>query len=431
MDIINKKIKAILTILILTVTVCVLTTSIAQAESDVEKDYKEGLYQREKGNIYDSIEAFNSILSAQPNLHRVRLELAVAYYRAMNFADARRHAKQVLDNPKTPQNVRLSINAFLAQLKKDEEAFFAKKTTLEYTVGFGILHDTNVNAGPSTSTVPVGIYTLYLTPESIQQSDSAVYASAGATHRYQSPKTFKAGDKVARFGWISKGNLYSKTYFHEQDYDLDIVSLSTGPTISVMQSWRANLNMGIDLIRIGDKRKGKYYSLTPSISRQYKNVELTWDAAVIWREFGQKLDNDRDSRYMSTGLYLGRLFKDGKFAVQVGGRAFNENADIGRFSNDGTEVLAGANWVAWANGSVYGRFRQKDSEYDGIEPLYAKRRDETEKRYDVGINHKLKGKTFKDWKVTASYTYTDNDANMGIYDYDREVIGLGMSRTFK
>jgi hypothetical protein len=427
----TKKIKTLLTIFVLTITVCLLTTSFAQAETDVEKEYKEGLYQREKGSLYDSIEAFNSILSAQPNLHRVRLELAVAYYRAMNFADAKRHAKQVLDNPKTPQNVKLSINAFLAQLKKDEEAFFAKKSKLEYSAGFGILHDTNVNAGPSTSTVPVGIYTLYLTPTSVQQSDSAVYASAGVSHMYQSPKTFKAGNKFGRYGWISKINLYNKTYFHEQDYDLDIISLSTGPTFSVMQSWRANLNIGIDLIRIGDRRKGKYYSLTPSFSKQYKNSEITWDAAVIWREFRQKVDADRDSTYMSTGIYYGRLFKDGKFAVQVGGRLFNENADIGRFSNDGTEILAGANWVAWSNGSVYGRFRQKDSRYDGIEPLFAKKRNETEQRYDAGINHTLKKGFLKEWKITASYTYTDNQSNVAIYDYDREVIGLGMSRAFK
>jgi len=349
----------------------------------------------------------------------------------MNFAEAKRHAKQVLNNPKTPQNVKLSINAFLAQLKKDEEAFYAKKTTLEYTASFGILHDTNVNAGPSTSTVPIGIFTLFLTPKSVQQSDSAVYASTGISHRYQSPKTFKAGDKIGRFSWVTKANLYRKEYFHENDYNLDIISLSTGPAVSVLQSWRANINIGIDQILIGDKRKGQYYSLTPSISKQFKKSEITWDAAFIRREFGQKLDADRDSYYKSTGLYYGRLFKDGKFAVQVGGRLFNENADIGRFSNDGTEVLAGANWVAWNNGSVYGRFRQKDSKFDGVEPLFAKKRDETEQRYDVGINHTLKKGTFKDWKITASYTYTENESNVGIYDYDREVIGLGMSRTFR
>jgi len=162
------KIKTTLTILVLAITILGVTTVFAQAETDVEKEYKEGLYQREKGNIYKSIEAFNSILSAQPNLHRVRLELAVAYYRAMNF-EARNNAQQVLDNPKTPQSVKLSINAFMAQLKKDEEKFYTKKTTLEYTAAFGLLHDTNVNAGPTTSTVPVGIYTLYLTPQSVQQ----------------------------------------------------------------------------------------------------------------------------------------------------------------------------------------------------------------------------------------------------------------------
>jgi len=59
------KIKTTLTILVLAITILGVTTVFAQAETDVEKEYKEGLYQREKGNIYKSIEAFNSILSAQ------------------------------------------------------------------------------------------------------------------------------------------------------------------------------------------------------------------------------------------------------------------------------------------------------------------------------------------------------------------------------
>jgi len=349
----------------------------------------------------------------------------------MNFAEARNNAQQVLDNPKTPQSVKLSINAFMAQLKKDEEKFYTKKTTLEYTAAFGLLHDTNVNAGPTTSTVPVGIYTLYLTPQSVQQSDSAVYASVGISHRYQSPQTFKAGDKIGRFGWTTRASLYRKDYFREKDYNLDIISLSTGPSVSVLQSWRANMNFGIDQVYMGGISKGQYYSATPSITKQYKDSEVTWDAAFIKREFGQKSDTGRDSLYASTGLYYGRLFQDGKFAVQLGGRIFNENADTSRFSNDGTEVLVGANWIAWNNGSIYGRFRQKDSNFDDVEPLFNKRRDETEQRYDVGINHTLKKGAFKNWKITASYTFTNNDSNLAIYDYDREVVSLGMSRIFR
>jgi len=51
------KIKTTLTLLVLAVTILGLTSTFALAEADVEKEYKEGLYQREQGNIYSSIEA--------------------------------------------------------------------------------------------------------------------------------------------------------------------------------------------------------------------------------------------------------------------------------------------------------------------------------------------------------------------------------------
>jgi hypothetical protein len=133
---------------------------------------------------------------------------------------------------------------------------------------------------------------------------------------------------------------------------------------------------------------------------------------------------------MSTGVYFGRLFKEGKFAVQAGVRVFKEDADTARFSNDGTEMLVGANYVAWANGSIYAKLSQKDIQYDDVEPVFAISRDEQERRYEVGFNHTFKEKALKEWKLTGSYSHTDNDSNVSIYEYDRNLIALSMSRSF-
>jgi hypothetical protein len=432
LDTYNRRLKAILAALTFSIVLCGFSVfSFAQVEEpDVEKLYKEGMYQREEGNLFPAIEAFHTILSTQPALHRVRLELAVAYYRALNFAEAKRQAEIVLQDPKTPENVRLSILAFLAQVKKDEEAFFAKRHTFEPSVSLGFLYDSNVNAGPSEDIIHVGDITLTLTQEALEQDDWAAFASLGLAHRYQSTESMQVGEKLGRFMWLSQANIYRRQYFKEDDYNLDVLSLSTGPSLLVLQAWRVNLNVRADYIRLGDEDMAWYLSLNPNISWQFKNSEITWDATLLSRDFTRDVDAGRDSSYMSTGVYFGRLFKEGKFAVQAGVRVFKEDADTARFSNDGTELLVGANYVAWANGSIYAKVSQKDIQYDDVEPVFAISRDEQERRYEVGFNHTFKEKALKEWKLTGSFGHIDNDSNVSIYEYDRNVMALQLSRSF-
>jgi len=399
----------------------------ADADQDQEKLFKEGLFQREQGNLFTSLEAFQTVLSNQPQLNRVRLELAVAYYRTMNFEESKRQAQLVLDDPKTPENVRLSVLTFLAQVKKDEEAFTAKRHAWEPSVSIGLMHDTNINIGPASDILPGG---LILDPNSRPVKDDAVVLSAGITHRYQSPTPVKIGEKAARFVWQSQANYYRKGYLSRDEFNLDVVTLATGPGWFVPNYWRAAVTGQVDYIRYGDAELANFYSLTPSVTWEIQNGEITWDALFQKRDFSREVDVGRDSDYAATGVTLGKVFMGGKLALQGGVHVFQEDANLTRFSNDGTEIFLGANMLAWANGSVYVRASQKDVKYDGEEPIFALKRDETEHRYEIGFNHDIKTGFLERWKLGGSFTHTENSSNVSIYDYKRDVTALNLSRTF-
>lgn len=69
------------------IAACMASLSVYAADmsdEDTDKLFKEGMYQRELGNLFTSIEAFQTVLSNQPALNRARLELAVSYYRTLN-----------------------------------------------------------------------------------------------------------------------------------------------------------------------------------------------------------------------------------------------------------------------------------------------------------------------------------------------------------
>lgn len=400
-------------------------------QTEQEKLFKEGMYQREQGNLYTAIEAFQTVLSNQPSMNRARLELAVTYYRALNYAEAKSQAQVVLKDPKTPENVRLGVLAFLAQLQKDEDAFLSKRNVWEPSVSVGLLYDTNVNAGPASGVIDSPIGPLTLIDASRATSDWATVLQAGLAHRYQSAEPFKIGEKAGRFVWQSQLNFYTRNYFSKDDFNLGVLSVATGPAWFVANNWRANLNAQADYIQLGGSELAWYYSLTPSVTWEFKGGEVTLDAMMMKRDFTRDVDLGRDSDVRSIGVSVGKLLgSENKVAIQAGLKAFQEDADLSRFSNDGTEMFAGMNWAAWNNGTVFGRLSQKDAKYDGEEPVFGIKRDETERRLEIGFSHDFKEATLKNWRLSGSVSHTENDSNVSIYHYERELVGLNLSRTF-
>lgn len=400
---------------------------LAQEAVDVDKLFKEGVFQREQGNVFTSIEALETVLSNQPTLHRARLELAVAYFRAMNYDQAQQQAQRVLDDPKTPENVRLAVLAFMAQIKRDQATVMAQRHTWEPSVSLGLLHDSNVNAGPDSALLP---FNLVLNPGALPREDTAAVAEIGIAHTYSSPDVMRFGETATRFIWQSRANLYYKSYFTEHDFNFTALTLATGPGWIAPGKWRANVNLQLDDLYLGSDHLALFTSLTPSFTWQFKNAELTWDATWLNKDFVRAGDAGRSSDYVATGFSYGHLFNQGKVAVQGGAHFFDEKADANRFSNDGWEIFLGANFVAWENGTVYGRASHKEARYDGVEPVYNIARDEQEERYEIGFNHNFKDGALNNWKLSGSLQETRNRSNVSIYTYNRQIVSFNLRRSF-
>lgn len=398
-------------------------------KEDVDKLFKEGLYQREQGQLFAAIEAFQTVLSLQPELDRVRLELAAAYYKALDYEAAKEHAEAVLRKPDIPDNVRLSVLAFLAQLKSDQEAS-SKRKVWEQTLSVGLMHDSNVNAGPSSNVVQGGGQVFNLAPTDVARADTAATLSAGISHSYQSPTPMRIGESAARLLWQSRANFYAKENFSEHASNLEVVTLSTGPAWFALEKWRANINLSLDHYQYGSAPLARYASILPSVTWQMDKGELTWDMLVQKRTFARSGDIGKDSNYTATGAYFGHVYHDGKVAAQAGIRLFREAADQNFYSNDGTEFFVGASAVTWENGSVYGRYIQRDTKWDANEPALNVSRNETLKTYELGFHHDFKEETLKDWRITGSYTAYRNDSNIPYSNYARNMTSLSLSRNF-
>ncbi len=397
----------------------------------VEDLFRIGMEKRETGKSYDSIEIFHSLLSSQPSLHRARLELAVAYYRTLQFDAAIKHANEVLADPDIPKNVRLAILAFLAQAKTDKKNFTGKHYW-SFPLSAGIMHDSNVTAGPSSSVIPGSNFTL--TPSSLKNSDWAKVLSAGLNHTYTTGNVLRFGDQPSNLIWQNGINYYHRGYREVDGFDLNVLTIRTGPgIITPKRDWRANVTAQWDDIYFGGIELADYYSLLPSITWHKPNgsdIEITFDGVLSRHDYHREIDTGRDSNNLSGRLSCGYAMQDNIIALQGGALLFTEDADINYRRNDGWGIFAGVVWNPTKQTSLYGRANYKFYTYEGIEPGAASPRDEDESRYVIGASQTLWKDNKTKLALKAEATFTDNDSNIFWYDYDRTQGVVSFDLTF-
>lgn len=399
----------------------------AKSEEEIDQLFDEGMRLREAGDYEASIDAFKGALSSEPTLGRVRAELAVSYLRALNFAAAKEEAERLLADPNTPETVKFNIEYFLSEVEK-------KSKTHVFTpfVSFGLGHDDNINAGPSTTTINLGGGQIGQLASSAQPtSRNFNMINVGVGHRYLSPNTISAFGRSAAYIWQSNISYYRNDYFDSGDFDLDVLSLSTGPLAVVADRWRMGADFTYDYIRLGHTKLADIYGVSPSITWNVtKNTDISLISKFQKRDFDETVAAGRDSDFQSVDLNIGRSFYNAKLTFQVGAGLFNENADVDRFGNDGYQLSTGVNWKAADNDNLYFNSVYRKSEFDGDEVLFNEARDERENRYALGFNHRFTEQYVKDWTMDASISHIDNNSNVPIYEYRRTQFSLTFSKYF-
>jgi len=399
-----------------------------QFRQQMEELFRQAMEKRETGNIYSAIEDFQSILSTQPKLHRARLEMAVAYYQIYKFDEAVKEAEVVLNDPQTPPNVRVSILAFMAQVKQDAERLNQGQSTWKFPFEFGYVYDTNINIGPDNTVV---------TPGDEKKRDSGTIISVGIDHTYQTGKRYNLGTNPANLLWQSGVNIYHKGYFNEDEYDLSVVSLRTGPTLVSTGNWRSNLTLQEDIISWGGEKYAIFSYLLPSYTWHFGDTgfESTADAIISRRDYSRPGYRGRDSVYLAPRLSVGYTFYNGKMAALTGIQYINENAKDDAYSQDAICFFLTGSWKFLEHNTLFAGYIQTESRYDAAPvpglPDWGSPRDEITRQYKLGYIHTFKDFGWlTDWDFNAEVMHTSANSNLPAYDYSRSETTITLSRRF-
>lgn len=398
-------------------------------EIDPQALFEEAMQLRDSGQIFSSIEVFESILSNQPGLHRARLELAIAYHQARRFEEARAQLTQVLNSPDTPESVKLSITAYLAQLGSDEKTTI-KRTSSTLFISTGLFSDSNVNLGPAPETPNVS---------TTETSGTGATIMLSYSHRSRASKPFDMSGKAVDMEWQTQATAYSKVHTgDENDFNLHVLNLTTGPTLIATQNWRASLNIKLEKIHFDDNPYAFNIGLNPSLTLSFgDDMEVTMEYQAMVREHDATADEGLDGTSTMYGVGVAKFYKN-NIGVEAGMRYHANGADANYLNAKGGEIYLGGHMPAWQNARAYIQISSRNYDYNAVDPGVTGAtvaRAETEQQAIIGVSHDFRSGALKSWTANAQLTHTKNNSNtsdnaLNIFEYDRDILEVNMRRYF-
>ena len=246
-----------------------LLKGVRPGEGDIDDlDFLHGTIAMARGAWQDAVARFRAMLARNPDLPRVRLDLALAYFQAGEDGNAAHHFRLALGDEDLPAIVRTRAFAFLDLIRR--------RKTWSITGSMAILPDSNINA--ATSARQVELFGLPATLSEDARQTSGVGVSASVSGGYEARISPDLRFRVA-------GGLRTRTY-REDQFNERIVSLRTGPRflfekfdlrpeVTVQRRWLGgdtySRALGIDLS--GNWVIGDAWRLGASLGRDWNDYK--------------------------------------------------------------------------------------------------------------------------------------------------------------
>ncbi len=355
--------------------------------------------------------AFERVLALSPQNQRARLELARTYH-ALGLIDLARSEFEAVLRAGPPAPVEANIRRFLARLDAEERRWgFSGELRL---TGF---YDDNANYGPSSMRVDTLLGPLEVSPESEPLEVWGMSAAFIGNALY---------DVGGRGDWFATGGLSLYNSFTEY---ADEVSVGYGRVTlglrHVAPRREIDLPLKVDYFGFGNDALLWSAGAEPGIVwRPLESLSGVARVSAEYRDYDS--DGGRDAGFYRAGGYVThRPGRDARTAVSLLAGVFLEDADADGFRNDGYDAgVLGEAGLPWRT-TVYGFAMYRKATYDGVlfEGLQPEPRDDDQWQFGGGLRTRIGQK----WETDLGYRYVVNESTFELYEYERNVVSLGVS----
>jgi tetratricopeptide (TPR) repeat protein len=191
--------------------------------ADLDVLFKFATIATKTGDYEGAISALERMLLVNPDLPRVRLELAVLYYRLGSFEVSRTYLETVLATQGIGPEMRARAEQYLAEVEKRQS-----RSRFVGEVFGGVRYQSNANLGPPTSSVRLFGQTANLNQSALGTADWGVVSSGFVRHIYDLGGQDRGALETQLTG-------YANRQFQISQANVSILDLTSGPRFQAFQ----------------------------------------------------------------------------------------------------------------------------------------------------------------------------------------------------
>lgn len=381
-------------------------------------DYLLGIACLDAGHPNEAVFALERVLAVTPDNAPARAEIARAYFQ-LGEVDTAKQEFETVQKSNPPAPAAATISKFLDAIEQVKTGGRTQLTAyLEASAGY----DSNVNSATNLNSVAIPAFggtIATLSTNSIAQRDGFTSVSGGINVR-----------SMATPDWmIFAGTNFSKRMNSSKDvFDTGTLDASFGVSrIQGENVYTAALQMQTFYV---DNSEYRYADGATVQWLRSLNDSSQLTAYFQYTKLTYPTQPTRNAtRYVGGAAYAKALGGDYSPVFYAGAYAGSERVANNTFDflgNDLYGVRAGGEMKYRENLSLFASLSGEWRRYGGTDPMFlVGRRDD---QFDLRL-----GLTYipvKQWSVTPQVSYTRNNSNIPINDYDRTMVNVSVRRDF-
>ncbi len=377
------------------------------APTDSEVQFLLGLIAVQEKDYDDAIRRFRRILAREPDVARVRLELARAFFLARDYDNAERQFRFARAGDLPPEAI-ANIGQYLVAIRRARQ--------WSYNLSIAAEPDSNINAGPSVATV--GLYGLpfQLSQDARRQSGVGVQLDTGG--EWSPPITdsmrLRVGAQFTGTDYPGAGAFNDMTLAGYGGPRFVGGKWDVSPLITAFQRWYGNrfYNQGV-----GASLEAMYYPTA--------QLGLSEVIGVQQVTYGPPAGQSGPALSGASGVF----YPLGPSSVISGVVSVSrQDAALSIYAYTASQIRLGYDRDlpnGWSV-SIQPSFAVIDYDQD-LAAFGVARRDHLWTAQIAVLNRRI---DIYGFTPRLAYTYTRNVSNISLYTYDRNQVELGLTRNF-
>jgi tetratricopeptide (TPR) repeat protein len=387
---------------------------VQQQPGDPETDFLLGRSAFEIGDFETAIFSFERVLISQPDADRVRLELARSYLQIGDLESANSNFNRVLaKNP--PVTVRQNVERYLKLISQA-----AQQHNFSGSLSLGLSSDSNVYASPADEQIRTLFGTLSLTGNTATPREDLISRSIlQFKHLYRR--------HPQQVGWLSSFTAYSAVYSKEDDLNLNLLAVGSGP---IWQNGKrqTKLQGAINYLTLDGERYLSIYNLSAEHSWPLTKTEQ----ATLSGQLG-RLNYAADSRDATQLRLASRLLWQLPKGSLLGTLGIEKN-----WAREKQQTylrpslsLQYQRPLRWQMTGLLA-IRLQASQYDGKIPAFGKGRSDFLRELSLGVVRPVWKAPSGNGQLQAQLlaVASDVESNIDLYQYDKQVFSFTLSYLF-